>query len=138
MKSLGLSRYLTEWLGLVLALAGLGELILRHLGETALRAAVLSGVAVVGAADVAVFVLVGTGLLVRPERFVLLWGISILGKVAWYGLAAAVLILAGLVPQDPFLLALGSVFPVFTAHQVIRLVRLADAQGRRRGSAVSE
>ena len=46
----------------------------------------------------------------------------------WIGVMGVAVITAGIVVREVFLLAMAATFPVLTAHQVIRLVWLADAE----------
>ena len=105
-------------LGVVVAAA------LRREGD---RTGILAGILMVGVADLQVYLLVSHGLFVDPSRFMKLWGLSLLGKIMFFGVTAAAVVGFGLVPAGPFLVALAVAFPVFTAHQVLCLVRLADA-----------
>lgn len=117
-------RYLLEWAALFAALLGLGEILGAALLPGGHRAPVFTGIAIAAVADVPVYLVVAHGLLERPARFMLCWGLSLLGKLAWFGLAGVVAVLAVRLPRDPFLLALGAAFLAFTAHQVLRLVLL--------------
>ncbi|MAB91123.1 MAG: hypothetical protein CMJ90_16960 [Planctomycetes bacterium] len=129
MRQLGLGRYLLEW---VLAL-GLGMLVGELLGSQAedlgrFRISVIGALLVVGMADLAVYVTVARGLIIDPEKFIVCWGLSFLGKFVWIGVMGVAVITAGIVVREVFLLAMAATFPVLTAHQVIRLVWLADAE----------
>lgn len=129
MRQLGLGRYLLEW---VLAL-GLGMLVGELLGSRAedlgrFRISVIGALLVVGMADLAVYVTVARGLIIDPEKFIVCWGLSFLGKFVWIGVMGVAVITAGIVVREVFLLAMAATFPVLTAHQVIRLVWLADAE----------
>ncbi|MEE2711699.1 MAG: hypothetical protein VX913_02895 [Planctomycetota bacterium] len=129
MRQLGLGRYLLEW---VLAL-GLGMLVGELLGSQAedlgrFRISVIGALVVVGMADLAVYVTVARGLIIDPEKFIVCWGLSFLGKFVWIGVMGVAVITAGIVVREVFLLAMAATFPVLTAHQVIRLVWLADAE----------
>ena len=129
MRQLGLGRYLLEW---VLAL-GLGMLVGELLGSQAedlgrFRISVIGALLVVGMADLAVYVTVARGLIIDPEKFIVCWGLSFLGKFVWMGVVGVAVITAGIVVREVFLLAMAATFPVLTAHQVIRLVWLADAE----------
>jgi hypothetical protein len=129
MRRLRLGRYLVEW---VLAL-GLGLLVGELLGAQAddvgrFRASVAWALLVVGIADLAVYVMVARGLIIDPEKFIVNWGLSVLGKFAWIGVMGLVVIMMGAVAREVFLLAMAAAFPVLTAHQVVRLVKLADAE----------
>lgn len=129
MRRLRLGRYLVEW---VLAL-GLGLLVGELLGAQAddvgrFRASVASALLVVGIADLAVYVTVARGLIIDPEKFIVSWGLSVLGKFTWIGVMGLVVITTGAVAREVFLLAMAATFPVLTAHQVVRLVKLADAE----------
>jgi len=128
-RQLGLGRYLLEW---VLAL-GLGMLVGELLGSQAedlgrFRISVIGALLVVGMADLAVYVTVARGLIIDPEKFIVCWGLSFLGKFVWIGVMGVAVITAGIVVREVFLLAMAATFPVLTAHQVIRLVWLADAE----------
>ncbi|NRA96906.1 MAG: hypothetical protein HRU14_11935 [Planctomycetes bacterium] len=129
MRRLRLGRYLVGW---VLAL-GLGLLVGELLGAQAddvgrFRASVASALLVVGIADLAVYVTVARGLIIDPEKFIVSWGLSVLGKFTWIGVMGLVVITTGAVAREVFLLAMAATFPVLTAHQVVRLVKLADAE----------
>lgn len=129
MRQLGLGRYLLEW---AVAL-GLGMLVGELLGSQAedlgrFRISVIGALLVVGMADLAVYVTVARGLIIDPEKFIVCWGLSFLGKFVWMGVVGVAVITAGIVVREVFLLAMAATFPVLTAHQVIRLVWLADAE----------
>lgn len=129
MKGLRLGRYLLEWA----VLLGAGLLVGEVVGATAddvgrFRASVAYGLLVVGLVDPVVYVTVARGLLADPEKFIVYWGLSVLGKFTWIAIAGFAVIATGAVAREVFLLAMGGSFPILTAHQVLRLVKLADAE----------
>ena len=71
-----------------------------------------------------------------PDRLASMYGITadepnlailMRHREVLFGILGALLVGTGSVQRDPFLLSLAAAFPVFTAHQVLHLVRLADA-----------
>jgi len=123
-RNLGLGRYLAEWLGLVVGLAAAGEAVRVgfDFGIHGFRGSVLAGVLVVGLVDLLVYVLVARGLHLDPSRFMAWWGLSVMAKLVLFGVSGWLLVGSGLVERKPFLLSLAVAFPVFSAHQVLRLV----------------
>ena len=91
------------------------------------RASVFWALAVVGLAFPLIYVMVARGLVAEPDRFFVWWGVSVLAKLGWFAIAGVLLVVTGLAVKKVFLLTLAAAFPVFTAHQVLRLVWLADA-----------
>jgi len=131
-KDLRLGRYLVEWCLLMLLGALVGELARETVGGTEavgdFRASVLWALAVVGVADPVIYVTVARGLVVDPEKFMVNWGLSVLGKFAWIGVAGLSVNAAGAVTREVFLIGMAGSFVVLSTHQVFRLVRLADAE----------
>lgn len=130
---LGVGRYLAEWCLVVLAGILLGEGVKGVIEDPVVldrfRPSVIWAVLVIGLVDPVVYVMVARGLVVSPKNFFNLWGLSLLAKMFWYGAAGAGVAFSGLVNTGVFALALAAAFPVFTAHQVLSLVRLAKKSG---------
>ena len=124
-----LGRYLVEWCLLLLVGIGVGELVREMIGDDNVpelfRPSVIWALLVIGVADPVIYAMVARGLIVKPSAFFNLWGLSVLAKIVWYGVAGAAVAFSGLVTTKVFPLALAAAFPVFTAHQVLNLVRLA-------------
>ena len=135
MRRLGLGRYLLEWALLLMAGGVVGEVLGASADDVGrFRASVLCGLAVIGLVDPVVYVTVARGLVVDPNRFFVYWGLSVLGKFAWIAIMGLVVISTGAVTRQEFLLVMGGAFPIFTAHQVLRLVRVADREAASRRS----
>jgi hypothetical protein len=123
-EGLGFGRYLAGWGALLIALFLAAWLPGRSLCLWDPLEAVL-GVLVAGIVDLPVYILVGLALVKRPDRFWGLWGLSVAGKFAVLGCAVVIAMLR-LDRPAAFALALAAAFPIFTLHQVVRLVRAAD------------
>ncbi len=135
MRRLGLWRYLFEWSLLLAAGLVVGELVGASAEDVGrFRASVIYGLAVIGLIDPVVYVTVARGLVVDPRKFFNYWGLSVLGKFTWIASMGLVVISTDAVTRQVFLLVMGAAFPVFTAHQVLRLVRVADREAATRGS----
>jgi hypothetical protein len=126
-RGLALGSYARGVALVAVLLVGGGEGLAAGLGWTGFRPALLAGVLVALVSDAMAYVLVGRGLLIAPDGFLLWWGASLLAKLIWLVTACTVLIAVFAIEPAPFLLVLVAAFHAFTAHQVWRLVRLADA-----------
>ena len=126
MRSLGLGRYSLEWLGLLVSLGAIGVLVTRSVAPEAGPGLVVAALMVVAGLDLTVYAIVARGLLGDPDQFMSWWGLSMALKIFVLGMAVVAVLLLRVEGRDVFLLTLGAALPLFTIHQLVRLVIASD------------
>lgn len=119
-------RYLAEWAGLFVVLL-LGVVLLPRFGVTSRKAWSLGyGVGIAGIGALPVYGIVAKGLVTDPGSFMNRWFASMSYKLVAFAVLVGVVLWLNVLERREFLLALGAAFPVFSLHQVVRLVLLSD------------
>ena len=123
MRPPGLKRYALEWLVLV-SLLWVAAAVAPELGASeAASSAMMRGAMVCAFLHLPAFLVLSIGLWIKPDKFLLFWGIALMIKL---GLAMGIIAVANWQKFESyrrFLLGLGVAFPMFALHQAFRLVR---------------